>query len=522
MGKKNQKSNKQTAPPPPPTLRDHFDSTVKSIQDGKEVMMPTAAVGILTIVTIFFLCKPKKSTTKKPRVASIAENVADGHALCAIVASANPKALDLEKTKSMAPEERLQTAIDAAEKHLNVSPPESLQKHSTAATYVTQLRRASSKLGGSSKEQVLSLSGQGSLAEPGSPALMLTRSRSIIQSEILAEEAPPPLVKGSSKVEHQNADVTAAVAATFVEEVTASSSSPSSPLSVVPHVPPVGRPNVSHIKVVINKEELASKLGVELTRDESDETLVVTKISATGAAARTASCLEGVLTVGDRVIACSGYTNVVFLDAHADKDDPPTAHLTCAMLRQAVGVVKLKLKRKKGGYGSVKVVSASVQKEKASDTVGINLMVATGDKYPHVSKVTKGGKASGELYEGDLIMSVEAATTAERIHTATAHAATGNGIKATALFLSSALGPITFEVERIVEAKARKASVVTLAAADAAERENADYYRTRMSTIAAADVTGKGGSNGTLSPADLEKVGLGPKDVRAGSELALA
>ena len=140
--------------------------------------------------------------------------------------------------------------------------------------------------------------------------------------------------------------------------------------------------------------------------------------------------------------------------------------------------------------------------------------------YPTISSVPdwtdrftgRGAKAAGKLEEGDTLLSVQAATAQESMTTACALGKKGNAAIATSRFLASALGPVTLEVERLVDKKARRASVAALAA-KRTDLHESDGHTATISTIAAADVDT--GGDGVVGEAKvLEKVGLAPQQLK--------
>ena len=90
--------------------------------------------------------------------------------------------------------------------------------------------------------------------------------------------------------------------------------------------------------------------------------------------------------------------------------------------------------------------------------------------------------------------------------------ASGHAAKAASKFLSSALGPVTLIVQRIVDRQVRRASVAKLAAATA-DTHDSDGHEAGVSTIAAADVDTTSGG-GRLSASDLEGFGLAPAQLK--------
>jgi hypothetical protein len=123
------------------------DIMSKSSSGTLDVADPTVwiglfVLGILTLVVSSFMRRPavppttsrpapaaaqatKPTSSSQPAAPSQAgdgweDHFSDGHVFCNIIHKADPTAIDLEKTKHMEPEERLQTAFDAAHASLGV------------------------------------------------------------------------------------------------------------------------------------------------------------------------------------------------------------------------------------------------------------------------------------------------------------------------------------------------------------------------------------------------------------------
>jgi len=288
----------------------------------------------------------------------------------------------------------------------------------------------------------------------------------------------------ASSIAKQSSVVTEAVAATAAAPTAVASSAESETMKVT---------------VVINKEDVASKLGVTMTSCTTDSHPIVAKVADGGAAATPACQLSGVLLPGDKIVSVAGYTHVVHLDTKASWSAVPAA----AMLKKSVGLVKFHVQRKGED------VAVNVEKSVASDKLGVELRSAPGEKHPTIIGVADRftqGRAAGKLEVGDVLLSVQAATVSETIGMAATLGANGHAALTTSVFLSSALGPITFEVVRTKDKKVRRASVAALSTKQA-DLHDSDGHDTNMSTIAAADVDAN--KDGNVSAEELKKVGFG-------------
>ena len=288
--------------------------------------------------------------------------------------------------------------------------------------------------------------------------------------------------RGSSVIAQPQSAMAQAVAATA-----ATSAAPAKALA------PAGTEKVT---VVVNKEDFRSKLGVTLSSESNDAHPVVVKLAKGGAAATAACQLQGKLMEGDRILSISGYTQVVHLDTVAQW----SAVTTASMLNKSVGLVKFIVRR------NGEDIDIAVWKAAAADRLGIELRSEQGDRHPVVSSVADRftqGLAAGKLVVGDVLVSVQAATASESMGVAATLGANGHASRATSQFLSSALGPITLEVERIKSKQARRASVTAAVArlSKATDVHESDG-QAELTTIAASDVDSH--ADGEM----LDKVGL--------------
>ena len=464
----------------------------------------------------------KRSATTQPTSKGAgddgwADNLRDGKVFCNIIASANPKALDLRKIATMASQQRLNVAFDAAEKHLGVpkllepsdferTPGKQLDKKSVM-TYLAKLKQAHDQAAPNESDVSVAKKASVGAASAPDPALTLARQQSSKMMGNAGSPAAPALVKeGSSNIEPQESAVTEAVTATFVDGMSEPPAAAAAPPSAARASP---KPTTTTEKIVINKESLDVILGLTLVRDPADKLPVVSAISAAGKAAQADHQLEGVLKEGDKVAAITGYVKIVYLDTSASSEarkmifgkQPNSAKLTAGIMKKAIGVLKICVLR------DGKTIFVYVIKEHTSDHVGVEMESKKGEKNPRVIKVSKGGKAERELKVGDVILSVQAATAKETISTG-AIAKAQDAAAVCSAFLKSSTGPITLEVKRISDAGARRASLMALPSTT--QDKHSSDGKKKMSVIVAADV-----HSNAVTETDLETMGMGPSHLES-------
>ena len=258
---------------------------------------------------------------------------------------------------------------------------------------------------------------------------------------------------------------------------------------------------VKHI-VVVNKVDYKAKLGVTFSSHPGDSHPVVAVLDPTGHASTPAYQLQGKLMKGDRIAGVSGYTHVVELETKAAW----SASTTAQFLAKAVGLIKFKVERDHPG-GVPEEMTICVVKESVSDKLGIDLVSMPGDKHPTVKAVVDrfiNGVAAGKLVPGDKLISVQAATKAESLGTAATIGANGNAASTTTYFISSAIGPITFEVLRVADKEKRASECKEIYTGPGSVLHNTDYWaeNAELTNIAAEDI------GETISEAELESIGL--------------
>ena len=234
---------------------------------------------------------------------------------------------------------------------------------------------------------------------------------------------------------------------TVAAAVTATAAAPSKPI-VVPEGYAAGA-------IVIDKKELSTKLGIALSNAEDKEHPVVCTIGDDGAAATPSCQLQGKLEAGDRVLSIEAATNVVRVETEVDCKSSATA--TTAMLKKSVGDIRVGILR----AGESKVVM--VHKPTPTASLGVIVESSKAWKHPRVREV-RPGPATGELQEGDIITSIEAATAMAKLETH--HAAAKHTVASG--FLKAAIGPITIHVHRLKDQGKRRASVATVKPQDMA------------------------------------------------------
>ena len=259
--------------------------------------------------------------------------------------------------------------------------------------------------------------------------------------------------------------------------------------------------SIKKVTVVVNKPDSMAKLGVTFTSHPGDSHPVVSVLAEGGAASTKACQLQGVLMAGDKISTVTCFTKVVRLDTKAAFSATPTAKL----LQKAIGAIKFTIEREHPG-GKPEMMEIVLVKSAVEDKLGIDLVSKPGDLHPTIKNVVDRytmGKAAGKLKEGDVIHGVQAAMAEESIGTNTTIGDNGNAASTTTLFLSSALGPITFEVLRQMDKKKRRQSVAEIYTGPGAIMHDTDEVPgAQTTTIMAEDID-------SLNSEELEEAGLG-------------
>ena len=211
--------------------------------------------------------------------------------------------------------------------------------------------------------------------------------------------------------------------------------------------------------ILIDKASLSTRLGVTLSSQDDREHPVVHSIAAGGAAATPRCQLKGVLHAGDRILRISAFTHVVRRDT--EMDDHGHAIATSAMLRRAVGPIRVEVKRVGKLVGHKVCKTVLLYKGAVSERLGITLESDSSHVHPVVAGIAESGAAAGKLHKGDVILSIEAATETTTLETH--HGKETSHLVATA-FLKAAVGPVALRVHRLRDQQKRRASVAALAA----------------------------------------------------------
>ena len=226
--------------------------------------------------------------------------------------------------------------------------------------------------------------------------------------------------------------------------------------------------------IVIDKKELSTKLGITLSNQEDKDHPVVCAISDDGAAATPACQLQGKLEAGDRILEIEAATNVVRVET--DVDCKSTAVATTAMLKKAVGVLKVGIIRD----GEAKVVE--VPKPTPTSQLGVVIESSKAWKHPKIREVKPGCPSTGLLQPGDIVTSIEAPTEVAKLET---HHATAKHTVASG-FLKAAVGPISLKIHRLKDASQRRKSVAALKPQELATTDAAPVLAAVVTNVAPA------------------------------------
>ena len=244
-------------------------------------------------------------------------------------------------------------------------------------------------------------------------------------------------------------------------------------MSTPPASPPPAPAALKSEVVIMQKNELESKLGITLVhRSEADDHPVVLSIANGCAAATPANHISGVLMPGDRVVSISGAGNV--LRTNWSHNCVAAANETVSMLKKSKSsIVNVRIERE--GVESV------IQVERASSEASLGLQIESNTKWLHpVVRMVEQGPCEGKIKVGDHIVSVEAATTQEKRETRN----TMDDIKASVAFLDELVGPVKFQVLRIPNLAQREAFVTHMVAEATGEELVAGKSRPTIMTVA--------------------------------------